>query len=245
MNYINKTVSVYGTEAEFMRAFATELHSADSRIVCETDIEAEFNKEDKTYKPIIVFNINNCYKISFKRTRNISTAERDYTVTYAVNGSEINILSIMSFAGNYSSPSDLGSRCYKFNIVRNTNFLSIKFARYNYILPAQTEVDIFSYHTDEFNVVSLPGDSATPAIRRSLIRTDETGKGDTYTFANRLNYNCKENVEIIESKVLIQSNNAERTVTGIIDCSTVSKDSIINIEGSKYYALDEHTLALI
>lgn len=244
MNYINKTVSVYGTEAEFMRALATELNSADSRIVCETDIEAEFNKEG-AYKPIIVFNVNNCYKINFKRQSQLSIGSQGYAVTCVINGNETVSSTLLQFSQSAVPTSRVAERCYKFSIIYNTNFLAINFARNNYILPAQAEVDIFSYHTDEFNVVSFPENSATPAIQRSLIRTDETGKGDTYTLANRLNYDCKENVEIIESKVLIQSNNAERTVTGIIDCSTVSKDSIINIEGSKYYALDEHTLALI
>ena len=243
MSYINKSVSINGTEKDFIKAFANELTSADGRITCETDIDAEFNKE-KTYNPVIIFNINNCYKIKFKRQATLSNQTKGYYVTCIINGNETTYSKYLEFS-QYLFATDVANRLYKFSIVRNTNFLSIKFAGYNYVLPLKAEVDIFSYHTDNFNVVSKESDTAGSATQRLLIRTDETGKGDAYTFANRLNYDCKENVEIIESKVLIQSNNAERTVTGIIDCSTVSKDSIINIDDSKYYALDEHTLALI
>ena len=245
MNYINKTVSVYGTEAEFMRTFATELNSADNRIVCETDIEAEFSKGDE-YEPIIVFNVNNCYKIKFKRQTILRISASTYYITCIINGNETTYSKYLEFSQSNYYTTDVAKRCYKFSIVFNTNYIAINFTSYDYTLPSQSAFSMFSYHTDDFNVVSKESDTAGSATQRLLIRTDETGKGDTYTFANRLNYSRGENVEFIESKVLVRSDNAERdTTTDIIDCSTVSKDSIVDINSIKYYALDSHTLVKI
>lgn len=244
MNYINKTVSIYGTEIDFIKAFASELCAADSRIICETDIEAEFN-QDTSYKPIIVFNINDCYKIKLRRSAVISTGISKYAVVYVINGVESATITEIPFITSALQYLKVDERCYKFSLVYNTNFLSISFARYNYILPSQADFNIFSYHTDDFNIVSAVSDTSTPSTQCKLIRIDETGNNDSYTFANRLNYACGEDIEIIENKVLIKSDNFERIITDIIDCSTVTKDSIIDIDGSKYYALDSHTLALI
>ena len=67
MSYINKSVSINGTEKDFIKAFANELTSADNRITCETDIDAEFANEDSSHIITIIFNVNNCYKIKLIR----------------------------------------------------------------------------------------------------------------------------------------------------------------------------------
>lgn len=244
MNYINKTVSIKGNEIEFLKALSTELHAADSRIVCETDIEAEFNKEN-SYKPIIVFNINDCYKINLKRTVSISTQAQYYQLTHTINGNESEAIVNIYFAPSLMSCFKVDSRCYKFSVIYGTNFLSINLTSYKYSLPLQCDFSMFSYHTDGFNIASSISKSSTFSTQSGLIRTDETGNGDIYAFSNRLNYSRGENMEFIESKVICREENAERTITDIIDCSSVTPGSIVNIDGSKYYALDSHTLALV
>ena len=67
MSYINKSVSINGTEKDFIKAFANELTSADGRITCETDIDAEFANEDSSHIITIIFDVNNCYKIKLIR----------------------------------------------------------------------------------------------------------------------------------------------------------------------------------
>lgn len=49
MSYVNKIISINGTEKDFIKAFANELTSADNRITCETDIDAEFANEDSSH----------------------------------------------------------------------------------------------------------------------------------------------------------------------------------------------------
>ena len=67
MSYVNKSVSINGTEKDFIKAFANELTLADSRITCETDIDAEFANEDSSHIITIIFDVNNCYKIKLIR----------------------------------------------------------------------------------------------------------------------------------------------------------------------------------
>ncbi|MDY2782408.1 MAG: hypothetical protein SOT80_03270, partial [Candidatus Pseudoruminococcus sp.] len=61
MSYINKSISIYGTEKDFIKAVVDELTSADSRIVCETDIDTEFANDDTSHKVTVIFNVNGCY----------------------------------------------------------------------------------------------------------------------------------------------------------------------------------------
>ena len=67
MSYVNKIISINGTEKDFIKAFANELTSADNRITCETDIDAEFANEDSSHIITIIFDVNNCYKIKLIR----------------------------------------------------------------------------------------------------------------------------------------------------------------------------------
>ena len=85
MSYVNKTVSINGTEKDFIKAFANELTSADNRITCETDIDAEFANEDSSYIPTIIFNINNCYKIKLIRGSAIAGKTYLYNIKAAIN----------------------------------------------------------------------------------------------------------------------------------------------------------------
>ena len=74
MSYVNKTVSINGTEKDFIKAFANELTLVDSRITCETDIDAEFANEDSSHIITIIFDVNNCYKVKLIRAVAINRA---------------------------------------------------------------------------------------------------------------------------------------------------------------------------
>ena len=81
MSYINKSVSINGTEKDFIKAFANELTSADRRITCETDIDAEFANEDSSHIITIIFDVSNCYKIKLIRAVAINRATYQYDLS--------------------------------------------------------------------------------------------------------------------------------------------------------------------
>lgn len=85
MSYINKSVSINGTEKDFIKAFANELTSADNRITCETDIDAEFANEDSSHIITVIFDVNNCYKIKLIRAVAINRATSQYNIQTVIN----------------------------------------------------------------------------------------------------------------------------------------------------------------
>ena len=85
MSYVNKTVSINGTEKDFIKAFANELTSADNRITCETDIDAEFANEDSSHIITIIFDVNNCYKIKLIRAVAINKSTYQYNIQTVIN----------------------------------------------------------------------------------------------------------------------------------------------------------------
>uniref|UniRef100_UPI00131A56FA hypothetical protein n=1 Tax=Pseudoruminococcus massiliensis TaxID=2086583 RepID=UPI00131A56FA len=85
MSYVNKIISINGTEKDFIKAFANELTSADNKITCETDIDAEFANEDSSHIITIIFNVNNCYKIKLIRAVAINRATSQYNIQTVIN----------------------------------------------------------------------------------------------------------------------------------------------------------------
>ena len=246
MSYINKTVSLYGTEKDFIKGFVNELTAADSRITCETDIDAEFEGTSTGHKPTIVFNINNCYKLNFVRQYSTGNTTALYNISQTINGTVTNNTT-MFFSNSTSSVDYLAVRSWKFAVISNDNAIAIIFGAYNLSsFPSSYSYNVFSYHEQDFNAASLIANEqvgAKSALEATILRTDEGKEGESYTISKRLPYlRSNDNVEIIESKVLLKNGVAEYDMNNVFDCSTINKNCVAIVDNQRCYALDEHTL---
>ena len=239
MSYVNKTVSINGTEKDFIKAFANELTSADSRITCETDIDAEFANEDSSHIITIIFDVNNCYKIKLIRAVAINRATYQYNIQTVVNNVDKSSASLY-FLSTMKTVTDIATRTFNFMLISNDNAIAILFGGYDCTLPNVYNYNVMSYHEQDFNVTACNLNSI--ASKAEYIRTDENHQGETYKITNRLLYSRDENVEIIESKPLIQNNNAVYDMKNVYDCSNVTAGSILIIDSNKYFAVDSNTL---
>ena len=239
MSYVNKTVSINGTEKDFIKAFANELTSADNRITCETDIDAEFTNEDSSYIPTIIFNINNCYKIKLIRGSAIAGKTYLYNIKAAINNIDKSSVSL-NFLGTMKAVTDIETRTFNFMLISNDNTVVMLFGDYNQSLPNVYKYNLMSYHEQDFNVIAYNLNSI--ASKAEYIRTDENHQGETYKITNRLLYSRDEDVEIIESKPLVQNNVAVHDMKNVYDCSNVTAGSILIIDSNKYFAVDSNTL---
>jgi hypothetical protein len=244
MSYINKSVSINGTEKDFIKAFANELTSADNRITCETDIDAEFANEDSSYIPTIIFNINNCYKIKLKRDSNIKSSVQRYYIRAIINENEKSFV-YLTFANQLFFTTNVSTRTLNFMLISNDNAIAILFENYNQILPATYSYSVMSYHEQNFNIAAYSDSSNTIASKSEFIRTDENHQGEIYKITNRLLYSRDENVEIIESKPLVQNNIAVHDMKSVYDCSNVTANNILLIDNNRYFAIDSNTLIKI
>ena len=244
MSYVNKTVSINGTEKDFIKAFANELTSADSRITCETDIDAEFANEDSSHIITIIFDVNNCYKIKLKRDSNIKSSVQRYYIRAIINENEKSSV-YLTFANQLFFTTNVSTRTLNFMLISNDNAIAILFGNYNQILPATYSCSVMSYHEQNFNIAAYSDSSNTIASKSEFIRTDENHQGEIYKITNRLLYSRDEDVEIIESKPLIQNNVAVHDMKNVYDCSNVLAGNILSFEDNRYFSIDSNTLIKI
>ena len=242
MSYINKSVSINGTEKDFIKAFANELTSADSRITCETDIDAEFANEDSSHIITIIFDVNNCYKIKLIRAVAINRVTYQYNIQTVVNNVDKSSANLF-FSATTKTVTDIATRTFNFMLISNDNAIAILFGGYNRTLPNTYDYNLISYHEQDFNIIACG--TNTIASKSEFIRTDENHKGEIYKTTNRLLYSRDENVEIIESKPLVQNNIVVHDMKSVYDCSNVLAGNILIIDSNKYFAIDSNTLIKI
>lgn len=241
MSYVNKIISINGTEKDFIKAFANELTSADSRITCETDIDAEFANEDSSHIITIIFNVNNCYKIKLIRAVAINRATSQYNIQTVINNVDKSSAGLL-FLGATKFVTDIATRTFNFMLISNDNTVVMLFSDHNQSLPNAYKYNLMSYHEQNFNIVAYSNSINTIASKSEFIRTDENHKGEIYKTTNRLLYSRDENVEIIESKPLLQNSSAVYDMKNVYDCSNVTAGSILIIDSNKYFAVDSNTL---
>ena len=244
MSYVNKIISINGTEKDFIKAFANELTSADSRITCETDIDAEFANEDSSHIITIIFDVNNCYKIKLIRAVAINRATSQYNIQTVINNVDKSSTGLL-FLGLTKFVADIVTRTFNFMLISNDNTVVMLFSDYNQSLPNAYKYNLMSYHEQDFNVIAYSNSINTIASKSEFIRTDENHKGEIYKTTNRLLYSRDENVEIIESKPLLQNSSAVYDMKNVYDCSNVTAGSILIIDSNKYFAVDSNTLIKI
>ena len=242
MSYVNKTASINGTEKDFIKAFANELTSADNRITCETDIDAEFANEDSSHIITIIFNVNNCYKIKLIRAVAINRATYQYNIQTVVNNVDKSSAGLY-FLGTTKPATDIATRTFNFMLISNDNAIAILFGGYNRTLPNTYDYNLISYHEQDFNIIACG--TNTIASKSEFIRTDENHKGEIYKTTNRLLYSRDENVEIIESKPLLQNSSAVYDMKNVYDCSNVLAGSILSFGDNRYFSIDTNTLIKI
>ena len=244
MSYINKSVSINGTEKDFIKAFANELTSADNRITCETDIDAEFANEDSSHIITIIFDVSNCYKIKLIRAVAINRATYQYNIQTVVNNVDKSSANLY-FLGTTKPVTDIATRIFNFMLISNDNTVVMLFGDYNQSLPNVYKYNLMSYHEQDFNVIAYSNSINTIASKSEFIRTDENHQGETYKITNRLLYSRDEDVEIIESKPLVQNNIAVHDMKSVYDCSNVLAGNILSFEDNRYFSIDTNTLIKI
>lgn len=241
MSYINKSVSINGTEKDFIKAFANELTLADNRITCETDIDAEFANEDSSHIVTIIFDVNNCYKIKLIRAVAINKSTYQYNIQTVINNVDKSSVGLF-FSSAMKFVTDIATRTFNFMLISNDNTVVMLFSDHNQSLPNAYKYNLMSYHEQNFNIVAYSNSINTIASKSEFIRTDENHKGEIYKTTNRLLYSRDENVEIIESKPLVQNNIVVHDMKSVYDCSNVTSGSILIIDSNKYFAIDSNTL---
>ena len=237
MSYIEKSISMYSTELQFLQAFINVITAADSRITCTTnDLETQF--ADTSNKPTFTLSVDGIYTITFTRDYKLSDTGSRYVVTSSTYSGSIDL----NFSSSYNAYNDKATRTWKFSVVANSEDIYLKLARYDGNLNSPNK----KWLSIKNNAISA---CAVGAGTTSIMTSDfvSTG-GQVYARVDRLpyTYNSSDSTKIeqIKSKIFVEGGTTNRAfeTSKIIDSTTVTADRNISINSTKYYALDSNTL---
>ena len=92
MSYIEKSISVYGTELQFLQVFINAITAVDSRITCTTDnLAAQFNGNDTSIKPTFELSVHGICTITFTRDYYNNDTGNSYYITSPIFNGSINV----------------------------------------------------------------------------------------------------------------------------------------------------------
>ena len=253
MSYAKSTVSVRGTEIEFIETFVSTLSaaakyspSADSMISAYVPdgyesfnayLAAQFEQTDTN--PTFDIILGGSLHITFTRPSLASAAAPSYSIS--VDGTSTGTNFIPFSASGYV-PSFVGDRTWKYSVAANANVVNLILGGYN----ASDDSLPFSFIRINGNV---NGSAVSFAFATRAISTNF--KLDNSTLikkVDRLLYTYDttslNSFEYINNKVFIANNASNRvlTATSLIDISTVAKEEKVEFADKAYYSLDAHTL---
>lgn len=255
MSYAKSTVSVRGTEIEFIETFVSTLSaaakyspSADSMISAYVPdgyesfsayLAAQFEQTD-TY-PTFDIILGGSLHITFTRQATISGTAGAYIIS--VDGMDFTTSTkYIVFSLSSSMPSSVGDRTWKYSVAANADVVNLILGSYN------TSDDSLPFSFIRING-NVNGSAVSSQLATRAISTNF--KLDNSTLikkVDRLLYTYDttslNSFEYINNKVFIANNASNRvlTATSLIDISTVAKEEKVEFADKAYYSLDAHTL---
>ena len=254
MSYAKSTVSVRGTEIEFIETFVSTLSaaakyspSADSMISAYVPdgyesfsayLAAQFEQTDT--KPTFDIILGGSLHITFTRQSLAGASASYYSIS--VDGMDFTgtTTSIM-FGGGYAQ-SAIGDRTWKYSVAANANVVNLILGGYN----ASDDSLPLSFIRINGNVngSAVSSTLATRAISTNFKLDNSTLIKKVDRLLYTYDTTSLNSFEYINNKVFIANNASNRvlTATSLIDISTVAKEEKVEFADKAYYSLDAHTL---
>ncbi len=237
MSLITKSISVSGTEQQFMQELVDALTS-DSRIVCDTDLDEQYTNT-ASYTATIDFTINSTYTLRLKRNSTNTSTTAAYTVSVIINENSYTVTSNLSFGSSTVNTSTVTTRCFNLAMLTGDDIVEIWLAPYSAEAPSGFAADIALFTGGDMNLISYSSSAATPAMKSDLY--DEGGV--VYNMYDRFEFTLdNSHVEICKNKRILSGSTSVLQYDGLIDCSSISPYSTVTIDSQNYYALSSNTL---
>lgn len=237
MSYYNKTVSVYGTELQFIQKLIEEITSADSRITCLTDdIEEQF--ADASATPTFSFSFAGWDTITF--TRSVSDSATDYLISSATNTSAYSSISF-AFTSQYRGAAV--TRTYSFRIAGNSQAISFEISPYNATIQIP-DLQLVVINNSSISGTAVASSSEAYGIQETFIMSDNSSvqKVDRLPYT----YNSQDTslLEYSESKTFLSGSSTNRafSLSKMRDVTATVPRTTISLDGQRYYVLDQYTI---
>lgn len=244
MAYYNKTISIYGTELQFVQAIIAAITESDSRITCTTtDIEAQYAATSGT--PSFTFSVDGDYTIVFTRDADITGNTCRFRISVPVFGD--NYYKMIDYSYNNFSNNDVTTRIFNLSIITNSEDVYFRIAPYNGNIK-QSGLKLLSAKSGGNAII---GREANAKDIMTTVFMAAGSSNQTYTTVNRITYTYaptgSAGVEVIQNKVFLENTSSNRafTFSKLWDVSTVAADYQVVIGSDTFYAVNAHTLMLI
>lgn len=242
MSYTKQTVTVTGNEKVFIKTFIEQLKQADSRITCDTDIDAQFSSNAKT--PSFTVNFAPNSRMVFTRAYDLNSTSNTYYLKLIINSIETTVN--LCFFASEEVWTKVITRTFRFAVAANENVIYIALGGHNITVPTSAQLSVMSISDGEFSATGF-SKSANP-LGSEFYCTDSINQNIVVKFTDRLNYESDSGiVEIIKNKALLDSSKTTkiRAFSGLYDSSTVTAFSFLRIDNDSYYAISNHALIKI
>lgn len=242
MSYLNQLVSVNSDEKTFIKTFINQLTAADSRITCDTDIDAQFASTSNT--PSFTVNFGTNSKIVFTRSGNLTSSSNYYVAKVYINGN--NILSKnLIFVSSACAYTGVTARSWKLFVFANPSTLYIGIGSLGNIWLTSIQLSAMAITDGSFSATACADNYKV--ILSNFYGTDNDHKNLVYIFHNRMSYLGNDGkIEIIKNKALLlpKENNSSKFLTfdGLYDCSYISPSERYKIDKTDYVALHGFTI---
>lgn len=237
--YKEKIVTVNAVEEVFLNSFIDSILADTNRVTLKSKVLTDAI-------PSFVLRVWDCVDITFTRTKEKTTTTTNYTVTIKLDNSTT-YSTTLAFLGSSSAYATQASRKWCYNIVQNDSLFSLRI-----LGGGPSAIDIRNKWSFDICVVkqnnnTFCGVKYSSNLLDSAVDTFEDSTNSiTGTLYNRLGYQSENsNIEVIQSKSLLNGLIKVFEFNDLWDCSTVSPRGIYVIRGQRFYALNENTLCKI
>lgn len=253
MGYLKKTVSVNGTEAEFIKELVSTITSVDERITCDDDIDSIFS--DTSTTPTISFNIGNYCVLTLTRGAVLTSNTNSYRLNFVDKTNTYKSAEKTVQFSNGSNPAtNTTIRELNILVVTSDNAVVIAIENYNISTPSSFTNKFIILIDDELSAIpsssfSLNSSSSQYINQFTFYRIDTDGLGESFKFRNNLAFEMGgETLKKIDKKIMVNAIATENyygEYLGLYDTSYTTANQILTINGEKYFAVDKCTMIKI
>lgn len=244
--YLRQTISVSGTEADFLKAFVKSLTDLNIGITCDTDIDAALTG-DTSYATVIL-SFFGMFDLKLKRGYQNNMANNVYYLSD--NDGRISTgNNRLPFSNDVYVKTQNTTRTWAYDIISDVNnrVILLNLGSFLYAPPTYPNRDhSFIFVRDAGGVAYRYNinNTGTALTGLPLLLSDDS----LAVKHDRLGYiydaQRPASLEIVRNKVyrVNSSINVAFTTTRMMDVSNVTAGSLVTFDGKRYYALDSYTL---
>lgn len=253
MGYLKKTVSVNGTEVDFIKELVSTLTSIDERITCNDDIDSIFS--DTSTTPTINFNIGNYCVLTLTRGAVLTSIANAYKLNFVDKTNTYKSTEkTVQFSPYLNSATTASVRALNILIVTSDNTVVIAIESYSNSTPSSFANKFIILIDDKLSAIpsdsfSSSSSSQTYINQFTFYRIDTDGLGESFKFKNNLTFEMGgETLKKIDKKIMVNATSTENyygEYLGLYDTSYTAPNLILTINGEKYYTVDKCTMIKI